>query len=92
MNIKGYDAWKLSGPPEWDGPTCDWCGGGDDVRVESEGIGTAKPILICVDCFIPKDDDGPCFDDLQPAAEYYQDEADDLADCQYQARRDREDE
>ena len=91
MNIKGYDAWKLSGPPEWEGPTCNWCGGGDDVRVLNKADKVFGADLICADCFTGKGD-GPCFDDLQPAAEYYQDEADERADCQYQARRNRENE
>jgi len=88
MNIPGYDAWKLSGPPEWDGPTCDWCGTGDDVRVQCEGKWHVKPVLTCEECFTGQDE-GPCFDDLQPADEYYQDEADERADAMMEQRRDR---
>ncbi len=74
MDIPGYDAWKLAGPPEADDPQCDWCGNWRDVRVQSEGgraFGiTVKPALTCEDCFTGQDD-GPCFDDLQTAEEYF---------------------
>jgi len=88
MKIPGYDEWKLSGPPEWEGPTCDWCGGNDDIRVVSEGQGWVEPTLSCEDCFDARDD-GPRFDDLQTAQEYYEDEADARADYLYEQLRDR---
>ncbi len=89
MNIPGYDAWKLSGPPEWEGPTCDYCGAGGDVRVESEGCGRVKPSLVCEDCFTGQDD-GPCFDDLQTAEDYAGEREDLRADYLMDQARDRE--
>jgi hypothetical protein len=93
MNIKGYDAWKLSGPPEWEGPTCDYCGTGESLRVECPSFyhrgKTHPPALICEDCFTGTDD-GPCFDDLQTAAEYYQEQADMRADYLHDQQRDRQ--
>jgi hypothetical protein len=29
--IPGYDDWKMT-PPDADGPECDWCGTGGDIR------------------------------------------------------------
>ena len=72
MDIKGYDAWKLSGPPEWDGPQCNWCGGIYDIRVKTEGCGHVPPVLTCEECFTGQDD-GPDFDDLQTAYDYARD-------------------
>ena len=93
MNIPGYDAWRLAGPPEPDGPTCDYCGGGNEVRVVCEGFyhrGKTHPAaLTCADCYESSDEDGHCFDDLQLAAEYYQDQADARADYLHDQARDR---
>ena len=91
MNIPGYDAWKLSGPPEWEGPACDYCGSGEDIRVEAPAIGRSKASLVCEECFITPEGghNEPCFDDLQPADEYFQDEADERADAMMEQRRER---
>ena len=91
MNIPGYDAWKLSGPPEWGGPTCDYCGTGEDIRVQCPGFYYRKShpaALVCEDCFTGQDD-GPCFDDLQPVAEHEQEKADLRADYLHDQARDR---
>jgi len=87
MNIPGYDAWKLSGPPEWEGPTCDGCGSGGDIRVHTDGWGRIPPGLTCEECFTGQDD-GPCFDDLQTADDYAQEEADMRADFLHDQQRD----
>ena len=47
-------------------PTCDWCGGHEDVRIEIEGYGGTPPSLTCRGCFTPTDT-GPDFDDLEEA-------------------------
>ncbi len=73
MNIKGYDTWRLSGPPEWEGPTCDCCGTGEDIRVDDTAQGV-KPSLTCSDCY------GPDFDDLQTADDYAQEQAERMED------------
>ncbi len=91
MNIPGYDAWKLSGPPEWEGPTCSYCGKGEALRVECEsfyhrGLRT-EAALICEDCFTGTDT-GPCFDDLQTAEDCARDEADMRADYLHDQQRD----
>ena len=87
MNIKGYDAWKLSGPPEPDGPTCDMCGDWGEIRVECEGMyvkgRTLPPLMICADCFTGQDD-GPCFDDLPLAADVEREQAEEYGDYLYQ--------
>ena len=79
MNIPGYDAWRLAGPPEPDGPTCDWCGTGGDIRIDKSGKRTE---LVCSDCFSG-------FDDLQPASEYFEEQADLRADHLHDQARDR---
>ena len=79
MNIPGYDDWRLSGPPEPIGPTCDCCGSGEDIRVDQSG---KKPQLICEECF-------GGFDDLQTASEYAQEQADLRADYLHDQQRDR---
>ena len=91
MNIPGYDAWKLSGPPEWDGPTCDYCGA-DDARVECPAIGRSKAVLVCEQCFTSPEDGRKdrCFDDLQFAEEYYAEMEAERADAMMEQRRDRE--
>ena len=88
MQIPGYDAWKLSGPPEWEGPSCDWCGGGDDIRVQTEGCRHIPAMLTCEECFTGTDD-GPCFDDLQTAEEYYGEQEAARADYLHDQARDR---
>lgn len=85
--LPGYDAWRLRGPDEPSGPTCDYCGTDKGVRVAHRGWGGVKDSLICEDCFTGADD-GPCFDDLQLAAEYYEDMADERADRELERRRD----
>jgi hypothetical protein len=91
MNIPGYDAWKLSGPPEWEGPTCDYCGTGDDIRVESPAIGRSKAVLVCEECFTTPEGghNEPCFDDLQTADDYAQEQTDMRADYLHDQARDR---
>ncbi len=94
VKIPGYDKWRLAGPPEWEGPTCDYCGQqADDARVHCEGFfyqGKNRPAtLVCEECFTGTDD-GPCFDDLQPASEYYRDQADLRADYLMDQARGRE--
>ncbi len=79
MNIPKYDDWRLSGPPEWEGPTCDFCGAGGDIRVDKT---PRKPELICSDCFAG-------FDELQPAIEYLTDQAEARADYLHDQQRDR---
>ena len=79
MNIPGYDAWRLAGPPEWEGPTCDWFGTGGDIRIDKSGKRTE---LVCNDCFSG-------FDDLQPASEYFEEQADLRADHLHDQARDR---
>ncbi len=92
MTIPGYDAWRLSGPPEWEGPTCDYCGSGEDVRVQCEGFffrGKNRPAtLVCEGCFV-NTDTGPCFDDLQTAEDHAQEQADLRADYLHDQARDR---
>jgi len=90
MNLPGYDAWKLSGPPESDGPTCEFCGNGGEIRVLHEGWGKVPVCLSCDDCFSPSDDDGPCFDDLQLAVDYFREQEEERGDYLLQQRRDRE--
>ncbi len=88
MNIPGYDAWKLSGPPQWEGPTCDWCGADENIRIQTEGCGAMPALRTCEDCFTGPDD-GPCFDDLQTVAEHAQEQADIRADYLHDQARDR---
>ena len=86
--IPGYDAWKLASPPEDDGPQCDYCGTWGDIRVQTEGCGRIKPVLSCENCFTGQDD-GPCFDDLEAAEDYAQEQADMRADYLHDQQRDR---
>ena len=88
MNIPGYDAWRLAGPPEWDGPTCDFCGSGDDIRVRNEAYGRSPMMLTCAACFTGPDD-GPDFEDLQTAEDHAQEQADLRADHLHDEARDR---
>ena len=55
---------------EYNGLTCEGCGGWRDVRVETEGYGKIKPALTCEDCFTPTDT-GPCFYDLVTASAHF---------------------
>ena len=48
------------------GPTCDYCDTPDNVRLQHDGYGPIPPSFICEECFTGTDD-GPCFDDLEPA-------------------------
>jgi hypothetical protein len=82
MQIPGYDDWKLSGPPEWEGPTCEFCGDGGDIRVINEGYSHQPATLICEGCFTPLPG-GPDWEDLTTAAEYAQEQADLEADYRY---------
>ena len=94
MKIPGYDKWKLSGPPEWDGLSCDYCGNGDDIRVESPSIGRSKAVLVCEECFTTPEGghDEPCFDDLQTADEHFGEVEAERADYLHDQRRDRQNE
>ena len=89
---KNYDDWRLSGPPEWEGPTCDYCGTGEDIRVNCPGFyyrGKNHPAeLVCEECFTGQDD-GPCFDDLQTADDYAEEQADLHGDHLHDQARDR---
>ena len=78
MNLPGYDAWKLSCPPEDDGPTCNECGSAEDVRVEGRGK------MICRECFSER------FDSLPTPTEYAEDEAAERADHRREELRDRD--
>ncbi len=75
------DARKLSGPPEWEGPTCDYCGTGGDIRAVVDKSGK-KTELSCSDCFTG-------FDDLQTVADHEQEQADLRADYLHDRARDR---
>lgn len=85
--IPGYDDWKMT-PPDADGLQCDWCGAGSEIRVESEGDGwKTKPSLTCEECFTGTDD-GPCFDDLETAEEYFGEQEAERGDYLLEQRRD----
>lgn len=88
-DLPGYDAWRLGGPDEPSGPTCDYCGGTENVRVAHRGYASVGEGLICEDCFVGSDD-GPCFDDLQLASDYYEELALGRGDHELERRRDRE--
>lgn len=77
MNLPGYDAWKLAGPPDPEGPECAECGGYDDVRMED---GTP----VCRECFCDR------FSSLPTPREHAEAAADEAADHRREMLRDRD--
>ena len=48
-------------------PDCSYCGATEGLRVWCDGGGYTAPEYTCEVCFTGTDD-GPCFDELKPAA------------------------